>query len=795
MSYFIFKDVIMLRITVFIFALLTALVSCHQNQDHRIKAPGREEVSFKVLPFKLNQVDLLEGPFKHATELNRQSLLNYKPDRFLADFRTVSGLKPKAEDYHGWEDETLAGHSLGHYLSACSMMYQTTGDSVFLERVNYIVDELDECQKANGGGFIGAVRDTNVRSIFEEEIAKGEIRSKGFDLNGIWAPMYTMHKQLAGLIDAHQLCNNEKALTVATNFADWLGGIFDQLNDEQMEEMLHCEHGGINEAMANLYAETGEKKYLNWGRRIYHERVLGPLSKGVDNLAGKHANTQIPKLIGLARIYELTGDTAKYGTAEFFWETVVNHHSYVTGGNGNHEYFGPADSLSDELSQNTTETCNVYNMLKLTRHLFQYDASARKADFYERALFNHILSSQHHKDGRVIYNLSLDMGGYKEYQDPHWFTCCIGTGMENHSKYARNIYHHNNSELYVSQFIASELKWRDKGIVLRQITDYPNEQGTSLEFECKQPTRLALKIRYPYWAKKGMKVYVNGNKQSISKEPQSFVAINREWKTGDRVEVQFPFSLRLESMPDDKDRVAVMYGPLVLAGDLGPVDDEDASDPLYVPIFRTNDRNPAHWTVPVQGEPNTFETDDIGRPRDIQLRPFYEIMKRRYSVYFDMFSQEEWQKRKAEYEEAMARKKRIREMTIDFFQPGEMQPERDHNFVANNSRVQERKGRKSRIVRSGWIAFDMEVQGNKHIGLSVEYWTGVRGKQALDIFVDGTRIAEEDLSDKPEGEFLDVTYNLPDDLTSGKEKITVRFAASEGHVAGPVYGVRTIKRE
>ncbi|MEF8811803.1 MAG: beta-L-arabinofuranosidase domain-containing protein [Bacteroidales bacterium] len=631
----------------FLFLVATSLFiqSCQTHQEKQIQTDGREVVSFKALPFELNQVRLLEGPFRHATELNQQSLLNYKPDRFLADFRNVADLETRAEDYHGWEDETLAGHSLGHYLSACSMMYKTTGDSTFCKRVNYIVDDLMKCQKADSDGFIGAVTDTSVKRIFEQEIAKGEIRSKGFDLNGIWAPLYTMHKQFAGLLDAYKLCGNEKALKVAANFADWLGNIVDQLNDEQMEEMLHCEHGGINEAMANLYAATGNERYLSLARRFYHKKVLDPLSKGIDNLAGKHANTQIPKLTGLARIHEFTGDTSKRNTAEFFWKTVVNHHSYVTGGNGNEEYFGPADSLRDELGQNTTESCNVYNMLKLTRHLFQYDASARKADFYERALLNHILSSQHHRDGRVIYNLPLAMGGYKEYQDPHWFTCCVGTGMENHSKYGRNIYFHNNRELYVSQFIASKLNWQEKGIILTQQTDYPEEQGTSFIFECNEPTLVALKIRYPYWAKKGMEVYVNGKKQNISEDPQSFVEIEKKWKSGDRVKVKFPFSLRLESMPDDKDRAAIMYGPLVLAGDLGPVKEEDTVDSSQVPVFRTDDRNPANWTVTVENEPNTFKTEEVGRPGDVKLRPFYGIIDRRYSVYFDFVSQQEWEER------------------------------------------------------------------------------------------------------------------------------------------------------
>jgi len=630
------------KVYISVLTLTLFLFSCQTNKNEQIKTGGAEVVSFKVLPFELTDVKLLDGPFKHATELNIKSLLNYEPDRFLARFRTVAGLKPKDEPYGGWEAKTLAGHSLGHYLSACALMYQTTGDNVFMKRVNYIVDELDECQKANGKGFIGAV--PGVQKIFEEEVAKGDIRAKGFDLNGIWSPIYTMHKEMAGLLDAYSLCGNQKALEVAQKFADWLKGIIDQLNEKQMQEMLHCEFGGINESLANLYAITGDQKYLDHARRFYPKRRLDSLAEGIDDLAGKHANTQIPIIIGLARIHELTGDATDQKIAKFFWDRVVNHHSYVTGGSGNYEYYGPPDSLRNHLSQETTESCVVYNMLKLTRHLFEWTASPQMVDYYERALFNHILSSQNHEDGRVIYNLSLKMGGYKVYQDPYSFTCCVGTGMENHSKYARNIYFYNKNELYVSQYIASELNWKDKDVKVIQKTFYPDEQSSKFTIETGKPVKFTLKVRYPYWAEKGMEIYINDKKYNIKEKPESFVGITRKWKTGDEVDVKIPFSLRLETMPDDQNRVAIMYGPLVMAGDLGKIQDKNANDPMYVPVLCTDDRNPADWLIPVEGKINTFKMLKVGRPRDIIIRPFYEIMYRRYTVYFDILSRQDCEK-------------------------------------------------------------------------------------------------------------------------------------------------------
>lgn len=609
--------------------LLTLFLSgCSAHEKSYIKASGPEVISFRALPFELTDVKLLDGPFLHATESDIRTLLNYDADRLLSRFYTEAGLKPKADHYPGWENESLAGHSLGHYLSACSMMYQTSGEKRFLERVNYIVDELKLVQDTVGNGYIGAF--TDGKKIFENEVARGDIRAKGFDLNGIWSPFYTQHKILAGLRDAYRYCGNAEALEVEKNFADWIGQIVGPLNDIQMQSMLRCEYGGINETLADLFSDTNDKKYLRLSERFYQKAILDSLKAGFDVLPGKHCNTNIPKLIGLSRIYELTGDTSERRAAEFFWQTVVRNHSYVTGGNGNKEYFGPAGRLRDRLGPETTESCNVYNMLKLTEHLFEWEASAQSADFYERALFNHILSSQNPETGNVTYNLSLQQGGFKAFQDPLDFTCCIGTGMENHSKYGKNIYFHNDNELFVFQYIASRLTWKEKGLTVIQKTSYPEEQGTVFEFTCEKPVRLTLQIRYPGWAKKGIEVKVNGSKKRVNKLPGSFVEIERTWKTGDIVEVTIPFTLRLESMPDDSNRVAVMYGPLVLAGDLGPLADSTLAD--KVPVLATDNRDPSVWMRSVNGKPNTFVNMN-----GIEMKPFYSIFDRRYSVYWDLF--------------------------------------------------------------------------------------------------------------------------------------------------------------
>jgi DUF1680 family protein len=781
------------RWTLLLFISLVFVFSaCSSHKNGFIRTSGPEVIVFRVLPFSLTDVKLLDGPFLRATKLDAIILLGYEPDRLLSKFYTEAGLKPKADHYSGWENETIAGHSLGHYLSACSMMYQTTGDNRFLDRVNYIVSELKYLQDKDGRGYIGAF--PNGKKILETEVAKGDIRSQGFDLNGIWVPFYTEHKVMAGLRDAYRLCNNLTALEVEKRFADWLDNIVSPLNDEQIQKMLRCEHGGISETLADLYSDTKDEKYLRISKIFYHKAILDPLKNATDILPGKHCNTNIPKLIALSRLYELTGDTSDRRAAEFFWMTVVSHHSYVTGGNGNDEYFGPADMLRNRLGEGTTETCNVYNMLKLSEHLFQWDASAQVADFYERALLNHILSSQNPVTGKVTYNLSLDMGGFKDFQDPFSFTCCVGSGMENHSKYGKNIFYHNNNELYVFQFIASELTWKDKGIILTQKTSFPEEQGSSFELKCEKPVRFALQIRYPYWAKNGIEIKVNGRSVRVASEPGSFVPLERTWNTGDIVEVHIPFSLRLESMPDDSNRVAVMYGPLVLAGDLGPVKDSVSRDAMYVPVMMTNKRDPCEWIKPVEGKPNTFITFNTGRPHDVELKPFYSNYDRRYSIYWDLFNEREWEDRKAEYKTEQERNQRLKESEIDFVQPGEMQPERNHNFKGEKSSAYSYKERACRDSRGGWFSFDLKTLPGSNSALVVDYWGGFPGAKTFDILVNDKIIATENISNKKDGQFISVQYDIPEVYLKNRSKITVKFQAQTGNMAGPVFGVRTIRK-
>jgi len=752
-----------------------------------------EEQTLRVRPFDLSQVRLLEGPFKHAQELSGKSLLNYEPDRFLSKFREVAGLEPKAEPYSGWEAEGIAGHSLGHYLSGCLLMYASTGDKRFKERVDYIVNELEEIQNANGNGYAMCV--PRGKELFKE-VSEGKIETQRFNLNGCWVPIYTLHKIMSGLRDAYHLCSNEKALRVEQKLADWFETVIGGLTDEQMQKIMFCEHGGIAESLADLAGDTGDNKYMDMAKKFHHKEMMDPMIEGKDILPGFHGNTQVPKFIALARIYELTGDRPSKTGAEFYWDRVVHHHSYVTGGHGINEYLGPPDKLSDRLGTNTTETCNVYNMLKLTRHLFCWQPRADVGDYYERALYNHILSSQHPEDGRVIYNLTLEMGGFKHYLDPYDFTCCSGTGMENHSKYGGSIYYHNDKELYVNLFIASELMWKEKGLKVTQNTRYPDEDRIKLTFNCKEPVELSVYIRYPYWAQKGVELKVNGQPQQVTSIPLSFIRLSRLWRDGDVVDIRIAMCLRLETMPDNPKRVAIMYGPLVLAGELGPVEDPNAGEIMYVPVLLTSNKPVEQWVKSVPGRPNTFELFDVGRPRDVRIYPFYKMHDKRYTIYWDIFTEQEWAEKQKTYEGIQKEKLELEARTVDFVQPGEQQPEVDHNIQFEKSDTESQdQGRKSRRASDGgWFSYDVKVVDEPLI-LRVTYSRG-RGECVFDIIVDGEKIAEQKLErDVNRQGHFDIDYKLTPELLKDKTKITVTFAARPGQSTGDVSGIRVLREK
>ncbi len=749
-------------------------------------------VRTKAYGFDLRDVSLREGsPFKNAMDNDAAYLLVIKPDRLLSRFRANAGLPTKGEIYGGWESEGLSGHTLGHYLSACAMFYAGTGNLDFKNRVEYITNELARCQAARKTGYVGAIPGEDT---LWSEVARGEIRSSGFDLNGAWSPWYTVHKVMAGLVDAYLYCDNAKALNVVLGMADWTASVVGHLTDEQRLNMLNCEYGGMNDVLANIYAITGNRKYLNLSYIFHDEFVMGKLAQRIDPLPGKHSNTNVPKALGAARRYELTGAESDKTIATFFWETMVHNHSYVIGGNSNYEYCGDPKILSDRLSDNTCETCNTYNMLKLTRHLFCWNPAREYADFYERALYNHILASQNPDDGMMCYFMPLRMGARKTFSDQfNTFTCCVGSGMENHSKYAESIYYEaEDGGLYVNLFIPSELRWKRRGVTVTLQTGFPKSQKVSISLRVKKPVRFPLYLREPQWATRGIRISVNGKVIASKVGMSGYHAVLRSWHNADRIELDIPMNLSTESMPDNPDRIAFLYGPIVLAGQLGTT----MPDPVYgTPVLVTGNHDPGAWTEAQIGKPLTFAILGVAKPFDPILKPLYSTVDQYYSVYFDFFTLADWQARQQEYQTEKKREKDIAEATIDDFRIGEMQPERDHTLRAGEkSYVDMALGRAGREVRrDNYFDFVMKVDSASPNSLLLTY-IGDDKDRMFDIRVDGQVLATVGWGGGKTGKFYDVEYPLSDSLVAGKSRILVRIEANHGKTAGRIFGCRTIRR-
>lgn len=762
-------------------------------EKHQPKMKVKPVVPVKAYSFHLQDVQLLDGPFKTAMEADVRYLQLIEPDRLLADFREHAGLKAKGPRYGGWENSGLAGHSLGHYLSACAMHYAVTHDKTFLDKVNYIVTELAEVQPKRNG-YVGAIPKED--SVWAE-VEKGNIRSRGFDLNGAWSPWYTVHKIMAGLLDAYLYCDNKQALTVEKGIADWSAHIIRNLRDSSLQRMLFCEYGGMNDVLVNTFALTGEKKYLDLSYKFHDKRILDSLAMQKDILPGKHSNTQIPKVIGCIRRYQLTASEKDKTIADFFWKTVVDNHTYAPGGNSNYEYLGPAGKLNETLTDNTMETCNTYNMLKLTRHLFALQPSANLMDYYERGLYNHILSSQNHSNGMMCYFVPLRMGTQKEFSDSfNTFTCCVGSGMENHVKYGESIYYQGvDGSLYVNLFIASKLNWKEKGVVIEQQTQLPESNWVRLAIKANRPVAFPLRIRSPYWSKQKIWVAVNGKVQTnVQADVNGYFTISRTWKTGDAVTFKPDLQLHTQAMPDNPNRLAVFYGPLVLAGVFG----NKEPDPVTgIPVLVSPETNPAQWLKADNSQPLVFHSVNTGQPQDVKLIPFNQVQKEFYSVYWDLFTPQGWAEQQKVYEAERKRKHEIEVKTVDLLRLGEMQPERDHEFAGDKVNTGEEHTRKFRVAYpGGYFSFNLKVDGEKANTLLCTYWGMDNRGRTFDILVNDVKIATEDLNKYKASKFYEITYAIPTDVTKGKDKVKVTFKPAVNNMVGPVYGeVRMMRSE
>jgi len=598
----------------------------------------------RLRPFPLGDVRLLDGPFYDAQARDARYLESLEPDRMLHNFRVNAGLAPKAPVYGGWESEEpwvsirCHGHTLGHYLSAIAMMHASTGEAEFAKRAEYIVAELRACQRARGDGLVCAFPDGS--KPLDDAVAGRRF---------VGVPWYTMHKVFAGLRDAHVHSATAGALDVLVALTEWTWNATRTMTDEAMQQMLDTEHGGMAEVLADASVLADEPKYLELARRFAHRRVLEPLAQGRDVLDGLHGNTQIPKFIGYQRVHELSGAPDYGAAARFFWTQVAQHRSFVTGGNGDNEHFFSVDDFARHLaSAKTMETCCTHNMLRLTRALFTEKPNAAHADYYERALYNGILASQDPNSGMMTYFQATRPGYVRLYNTPtESFWCCTGTGMENHAKYGDSIYFEDGEALWINLFIASTVRWRARELTLTQRTRFPDADTTRLEIGAATDTAATLRVRQPRWCE-GMTVAVNGRRMNVQPDANGYVPIRRTWRGGDTIDVRLPMTLRVEPWPGAPDTVAFVYGPIVLAGRLGTegltpgaqiIKNERESGNMLnanieAPVLVGDPRDLVRRVRPVRGMPLTFETVGVGRPRDVQLAPYFRLAHERYNLYW-----------------------------------------------------------------------------------------------------------------------------------------------------------------
>ncbi|MBF0647661.1 glycoside hydrolase family 127 protein [Dysgonomonas sp. GY75] len=764
----------------------------------------------KVETFSLKDVRLLDSPFKHAEDLDKQYLLELKADRLLSPFLRESGLTPKAESYTNWENTGLDGHIGGHYLSALSLMYASTGDKQIKERLDYMVSELKRCQDANGNGYIGGV--PGGKAIWEE-VANGNIRAGGFDLNGKWVPLYNIHKTYAGLRDAYLYANNDMAKEMLIKMTDWAINLVSKLSEEQIQDMLRSEHGGLNETFADVAAITGDKKYLKLAHQFSHQLVLNPLLNHEDKLTGMHANTQIPKVLGFKRIADVEGNESWSEASRFFWETVVEHRSVSIGGNSVGEHFNPTNDFSRVIkSIEGPETCNTYNMLRLSKMLYRTSQDEKYMDYYERALYNHILSTQNPEQGGFVYFTQMRPGHYRVYSQPQTsFWCCVGSGIENHAKYGEMIYAHTDNELYVNLFIPSRLNWKEKNMEVMQENVFPDEAKTQLTINPEKTTAFTLKLRYPAWVEKGaVKVTVNGKDYPASQDPASYISIDRKWKKGDKVVMEMPMRITVEQLPDKSNYYSIFYGPVTLAAKTGTEDmtglfaDDSRGGHIAhgrqipmkdMPIIVSDPDKIASLVKPVQGKRLTFHLSGLYPEKytaGLELIPFFRLHESRYIIYWPQATAEGVKEIQQKIENEEKERIKLDGITADKVVCGEQQPESDHFIQSDKSNtgfIEDIHWREAR----GWFSYQLKNAGKNANYLYLKYFDRDQNRN-FDVFVNGRKVASLSLNGDGGDNLFTSTYPVPES-EKRKEILEVKIVAATNSVTTKIAEVRVLSED
>jgi uncharacterized protein len=738
----------------------------------------------RVEPVPARHVRLKPSRFADAMAANRRYLLQLDPERLLHNFYTSAGLEPRGERYGGWESQGIAGHTLGHWLSAASLMIANSGDPALGAALDRTLASMARIQAAEGDGYLGGItapRDgkTVPGKIIFEEVRRGDIQTD-WTLNRGWVPLYAQHKVLAGLLDAQMLGGRKAALPIATGLAGYMAGVFDALTEAQLQQVLSVEHGGLLESYAELHALTGEPRWLRTAERLRHRTLFAPLAAGQNTLAGLHANTQIPKLIGHARMHELTGSAADGQAARFFHRTVLDHHSYAIGGNSEREHFGRPDQQGEQLTTATCESCNSYNMLKLTRHLYSWEPRGDWFDYYERTQLNHMLAHQRPDTGQFVYFIPMEAGAKRDYSQPEGsFWCCVGSGMESHAKHADSIFWQDAGALYVNLFIPSVLDLPG-GAALDLDTRYPDDGKVTLTLTRPPRTGQGIAIRRPAWAD-GATLSINGQPVTDPLQ-QGYWRLQRRWRAGDRIAITLPMTLRAEPLAGARSTHAFLSGPLVLAADLGAATDRfDGPAPALLAAA-----SPVDALTPVAGHAHHFMTKDVlGHTRT--LKPFFPMYDRRAAVYFPTFTPGRWAAEREGYLAAEAERADLARRTIDVFHIGEMQPERDHGLTASAGNAGEFYGRHNRTIPEGAsIRFTLARRPGPAL-LQLTFW-GRDVDRTLAIAVDGRDVAMERRPGPSSNEWIVVHYPLPptDAPTS-----MVTLTAREGGAV--IYGVRSLQ--
>jgi hypothetical protein len=764
--------------------------------------------------FPLRDVRLGPSPFLDAQTTDLHYLMAMEPDRLLAPFLREAGLQPRQSSYGNWESSGLDGHMGGHYLSALALMYASTGDAEVKRRLDYCIAELKRAQQADNEGdmrgYLGGI--PGGRAAWRD-IAAGRLRADRFSVNGKWVPWYNLHKVYAGLRDAYRYAGNEDARVMLIALSDWALRLTSHLSEEQMQTMLKSEHGGMNEVLADVYQMTGERKYLDLALKFSHQQILQPLEKGEDKLTGLHANTQIPKVIGFKRIGELAGRKDMRQAAAFFWQTVVEHRTVAIGGNSVKEHFHDAADFSPMIDEvEGPETCNTYNMLKLTEMLFLADQQGRYADYYERALYNHILASQRPGTGGFVYFTPMRPNHYRVYsQVDGAMWCCVGSGIESHAKYGEFIYAHDKDALFVNLFIPSTLQWREKGVSLTQTNRFPDQAGTRITVDGN--ASFTMKIRYPAWVAAGkLGLRINGRPVRIDVAPGGYVSIDRMWRQGDRVDLSLPMSTRLEQMPDKSNYYAVLHGPIVLAAKTNPFPAEHlnflADDsrmghiakgqvcPLEsAPTFVSDRRDFIRRFQPVAGKPLTFRApaglvQGGGTGASTEFIPFFRLHDARYTMYWPQSTPGEYARLRAENAAREAERLALDARTVDQVAAGEQQPESDHFFKGEGTESGITKGRHWRRA-SQWFSYQLNDPKREAKTLRLTFARADGGRR-FELLVNGQPLAEVELAKDEAGEFYTRDFTLPAAMAAGG-KLEVKFVTSAGSPAGSLYHARLLR--